>query len=325
MYQKEKIDKQRNDKEIVRRILKGDERAWAQFVDRFTDWVFYRAKELCRKGGKFSQKYGEIKSKVTGKTYTYTEEELEVYIWIMKQLKNKLRSYTGKRGASLSTYIWAVLNSRHLFVDFLRWKYGDPRKIPKVLEDAPEEENKAFVLLRRRKTVEQIVLETGLSIGETEGIIKRIIEKLRSVGLEDMVLPFTIVENSQELIDTLPETTELSLEDKLILHNVYARLCQAVKKLYPEEQLLLRLFYNHKLNAGDILENYRSANMNLPGGISSINIEVEKVHEIIGKVRKKLLGLFMEMCKPIEGVVINNHTLMTFLKEVGVSTELMSS
>ena len=89
MCPKGKADKQKNgdDKKFVRRILKGDEQAWSEFVNLYTDWIFYTAYQWTKRSCSASDwQVGRVTiDKNTGKRYAYPEETHDVYIWIMEQ------------------------------------------------------------------------------------------------------------------------------------------------------------------------------------------------------------------------------------------------
>ncbi|MFQ5753226.1 MAG: hypothetical protein ACE5HI_14635, partial [bacterium] len=85
-------------KAFVRRILKGDEQTWAEFVDRFTDWVFYTTNKWTDRPGSVTEwtERRVVQNRSSGKEYSYTEEALDTYLWILEQLRKKLKLYTGK-------------------------------------------------------------------------------------------------------------------------------------------------------------------------------------------------------------------------------------
>ena len=294
------IREKRDDRRFVRKILRGDKRAWAQFVDQYTDWVYYRA------------------NKWTGRGCQYREELHDAYLWIMEQVRKKLKFYTGKRGATLSTYVWWILESRGLFADFLRWKYGDPRKIPKILQEATEEEKKVFVQLRMRKEIEQIASGIDVPMEEAEVLVRRVIERLISVGLEDLVSPQVVIRLNDALMNTPPASTELTIEDRISLREAYVAFCNAVSQLESEEQRLLRLFYNVGLNPREILEEYRLTKMNLPGGRSPSAVKPKEVYGILRVVREKLMGLLRETYRHDQEVNINERAVKMLLEIVGV-------
>lgn len=125
----------RDDLLLVTRIERGDADAWESFVNAYTAWALYRARRWCREHCPH-RRAGAIcalmtvarQMEGTGGPPPPGGDEcgdgLDSYIWILEQLRKKIRRYTGKNNSRLSTYIWTVLNSRELYVDWLRWKYG---------------------------------------------------------------------------------------------------------------------------------------------------------------------------------------------------------
>ncbi len=119
---------------LVARIEQGDAAAWESFVNEYTGWALYRAQRWCgehcpnrRAGASCALITVARRMEGIGGPRPDADEcgdGLDSYIWILEQLRKKIRRYTGKNNSRLSTYIWTVLNSRELYVDWLRWKYG---------------------------------------------------------------------------------------------------------------------------------------------------------------------------------------------------------
>jgi hypothetical protein len=130
----DKTVKLEQDARLVAAIDDGDEDAWALFVERFTGWSLYKSREWCFKHCSYSaadyfcglqslQLQREGKTPYGGDRYE-CDEGLDTYIWIFEQLKRRVRKYSGKNQCLLSTYVWTLLNSREMYIDWLRWRYG---------------------------------------------------------------------------------------------------------------------------------------------------------------------------------------------------------
>ena len=128
-----KTDKLERDIELVSMIAQGDQKAWEIFVESFTNWVLYKAKEWCVGHCPYSageyfcgltslslQRQGQAPRSAAPEC----DEGLDTYIWIFEQLKRRVGKYTGKNDCLLSTFVWTILNSKELHIDWLRWKYG---------------------------------------------------------------------------------------------------------------------------------------------------------------------------------------------------------
>lgn len=308
------------DLDLVHRILSGDENAWANFVDCYTDWVFYTANQWTIRPGQ-AQKWNELrifKKRESDRKYTYSEEALDVYIWIMDQLRKKLNNYTGK--SALSTYVWALLHSRYLFVDFLRWKYGDPRKIPNALKSASRKEKKVFILLRMRKSMEQVAMEMKTSIQEAEALSKEVVEILRKAGLEDMVLPTVVTELSEDLVNSL-KLPETNWENRMALREIYSHFGSALNQLSIEEQGLLRLAYNIDLNSKGILDYYQQIGGDFPGEMHPDTIKPKEINSLLLKLIKKITDILSQQCKNMNNVKISEPIVSLLLKEIGIPEE----
>ena len=121
------------DMEFVARIKAGDGDAWAKFVDQHTDWVLYKAKEWCvqhcpHSAGTYMCGLLSLSLQREGKHPNISRAEcddgMDTYIWLFEQLRKKITKYSGKNDCLLSTFVWTILNSRELYIDWLRWKYG---------------------------------------------------------------------------------------------------------------------------------------------------------------------------------------------------------
>lgn len=123
------------DRDFVNRILSVDgEMAWRQFVEDYTDQVLYRVWMLMKSHCNYpasgyiccllllqkqrKEGYGRFDAR------TQCDECMDSYIWVFEYLKNKLKSYKAINDCSLKTYIWSIINSHALYIDWLRWKYG---------------------------------------------------------------------------------------------------------------------------------------------------------------------------------------------------------
>ncbi|MBF0170540.1 MAG: hypothetical protein HQK87_05560, partial [Nitrospinae bacterium] len=104
-----------------------------RFVELFTDWVLYKAREWCvghcpHHAG--SYRCGLVSLRIlreggtVGGGMPECDDGLDTYVWLFEQLKRRVKKYAGKNGCLLSTYVWTILNSRELYIDWLRNRYG---------------------------------------------------------------------------------------------------------------------------------------------------------------------------------------------------------
>jgi len=128
-----KTDKLARDGELVSLIIQGDDKAWEIFVESFTNWVLFKAKEWCvghcpYSAGEYFCGLTSLSLQRQGQTPRSNAQEcdegLDTYIWIFEQLRRRVKKYTGKNDCLLSTFVWTILNSKELHIDWLRWKYG---------------------------------------------------------------------------------------------------------------------------------------------------------------------------------------------------------
>jgi DNA-directed RNA polymerase specialized sigma24 family protein len=306
------------DREFVNQILSGDQKAWAQFVDQFTDRVFYVANQWTKSSDSenISVRKYLMQSNKTGEKYTYTEEAEDAYLWIMDQLRNKLQSYRGE--SRLSTYIWSILHHDWLKNDYLRWKYGDKRKIPKVLKNVPDLEKQVFIRLRWKKNIEKIASELSISIALVEELQEKIMSKLRRAGQEDMITPPKETELSETLLHTLTADPELETEDRLLINELKSKFLHCFQQTLPEKQSLIRLFYKHHLQVSEIDTAYKQANKPFLGEIRANQVTESMIRSTIKKIRNEILKCFQEIKKSIRNAVVNDSTIVTFLQDQNI-------
>lgn len=121
-----------DDLRLVAKIEEGNPRAWEFFVDAYTGWALYRAGKWCGehcryKGSGVACGLIAVSRRMEGENPGAREEcdeGMDTYIWIMEQLRKRTTRFTGKNNSRLGTFVWTVLNSKELYVDWLRWKYG---------------------------------------------------------------------------------------------------------------------------------------------------------------------------------------------------------
>lgn len=130
---KDKTTRIEAEKELVRKVASDDPSAVTEFVERFTDWTLFKAKEWCI--GHCRESAGSVMcgllslqlqrgGKIPESRLPECDEGLDTYIWIIEQIKRRSTKYSGKNNCLLSTYIWTILNSKEFYIDWLRWKYG---------------------------------------------------------------------------------------------------------------------------------------------------------------------------------------------------------
>lgn len=121
------------DIELVSRIAEGGAEAWESFVENYSGWVLYRARNWCESHCPYRSSHVTcglliLDKRISGKPAQAEAEEcddgMDIYIWIFTQLKNRVTRYAGKNKSRLSTFIWRILNSREFYIDWLRWRYG---------------------------------------------------------------------------------------------------------------------------------------------------------------------------------------------------------
>ncbi len=323
-----------NDTEFVKKILEGNPSCWKDFVEQYTDWILYTAwefeRKFCRTSARFAncslllimrQRKGEKKSyRREGED---CDEGLELYLWLLNQLRRRLKSYQGK--SKLSTYIWTILNSKTMSVDILRWKYGrvdenDEKRLPVAIKKLPVVERKIYVWLRRGKAKEFILEKLKLDQETLQQGIYRVREALLGAGQLDLIEHYE--PRSVDFLDTKNENLlwqegELRTQEQAATNHVFYRqvmthLCSAIQNLSPAEQKLLKLYYQEGLSGKEI--GRFSSQLPAPLEIDHKPVNSQNVYYLLGKATERLVsGLNLD----IDGQKLSREQWLRVLPVMG--------
>jgi len=121
------------DLKLVSKIANGNRDAWESFVKTFSDSVLYRSRQWCELHCNYCSPTTECgllvlhsisKGNLPPNERDECDEGMDIYIWIFDQLGKKINKYSARNNSRLSTFVWSLLNSRELYIDWLRHKYG---------------------------------------------------------------------------------------------------------------------------------------------------------------------------------------------------------
>jgi len=173
-----------DDLSFAKDICSKEEKALMQINSDFSDKVLYTSNKFVNSrqvedGWTFETK--------NGYTINVSDDVSNTYLWLSKQLILKSCKYTGRNGASLSTYLQSILNNSFTFNDWLKWKYGSSEYTPTIIKNMPEVYSIVFKMLRRKQETDQIARKINKSNIDTECIIIEIRELLSKHNLIDMI------------------------------------------------------------------------------------------------------------------------------------------
>jgi hypothetical protein len=323
-----------DDKEFVKNILDGNQSCWKAFVERYTDWVLYTAwkfeQKFCRMPNKFGncslmlllrQRKGE--KIIPRKDEESCDEGMELYIWLIQQLRRRLKAYKGK--SKLSTYIWVILNSNSLRVDILRWKYGradecNDKRLPVVIQKLPNIERRIFEWLRRGKDEEFIIHKLGIEQELFRQSAQHVREVLLRAGLIDLIerSVFTEVdlsdpENEKNLMLRWQfQEQENKITSHLFCQQLMELLSSTVSRLSPAEQKLIKLYYQEGLSGKEISQfcSDFAASFEIEGK----KINSQNVYYLLGKVTERLIDVLK---LNIKGQQLSREQWLRLLNIVG--------
>lgn len=299
------------DKQIVNKILAGDGAAWQAFVEQYTDWVLYTCwhfeKKFCRKSDRINncallsimrQRKGQDNSPTKGENVC--DEGIELYLWLLQYLRNRLKPYRGE--SKLSTFIWTILNSKNLYVDILRWKYGrldenNDKRLPAVIQKLSKLEQKVFVCLRKGKNEAGI----GRQLDADPETIRKAIELVRSALLKThqlFLVECPVMESLEALTDNqiepginngmLPKESD-RVADKIFYQQVTRLVGTALKSFDPGTQKLLKLYYNDGMSGKEICDFCGKFHPGLEA--AGMKITAQNIYYVLGKLSRQLIEL----------------------------------
>jgi len=310
------LNPENKDQNWVKQINNGDQHAFHRFVRRFTDLIFYKACQWTSREIFLANPIDIRKRRdpSSGREILWTDETVDAYLWLVNQLKNKLKAYRGK--APLRHFILSIIHSKYLEIDYLRWKDGNPRSLPKLFQDAPEAEKIALRLLRMNKSTEQIATALNCSFTQTQFILNNVIEKLSQMGRLDLIQPISEIAFDESATDLSYTYTEMTIEDLALFEKVVAIFKAALKQLDPAEQHLLKLFYQEGLTTKEIIQLYQRIHLRFPGNLDPNDIQPAQVNRLLKTIRNRLKRHFKTLCQSLEEVQITNKTIIIFLSEL---------
>jgi len=279
------------DKEFVDQILKGKEEAWHQFVERFSDAVFYIARKWTYLDCKYADKSDMRKdiNPSTGKLISWCDDTIGAYLWLLDQLRNKLETYEGR--ISLEDFVWSKINSPNLLTDYLRHIYGRLDVFPNIIKKEDELVQIILKLMRMNKSDEQILrilrikYNIEMTIEKLWKIKNHILELLNKVGLKYLVIDDVNIPLGEALITASAFSSTKNYEDRMLL---YLTLLECLEKLDSEEKDILDLIFRLELTAKQIVELYQLTNKKLLGRIESKDIKPNNIYSIRDNSLKKL-------------------------------------
>lgn len=310
-----------NDRLLAQRIRAGDKAAWEEFVNRFTDWVFYCALKFTENDMRYATDDEKLAFpyEVDGKRFYYTEETQEAYLWIFKRLEKKLESYKGD--IPLSVFVWCILNTKQsphfLRSEYFKWRYGNANYIPRILQDRPEMMQEVFKLKRRQKTTHQIAKHLEIEEEQVIEYLEKILQLLDKVGLKYLLEPHKYVQLNPDIYDP---PGDYQLDALAIFNDLKDKFKKCLKMLSEEKSCLLRLFYADGLSAKEILDqNVRAKCDSSQQNAAEAKYASEKdVYNALNEARKKLLIYFKKECTDARDYTASQQIVKIFLSQLGV-------
>lgn len=239
-------------------ICKGDKSAREKFILSISDKALYVSKKW-------------NKSTLSNKDFYWTQEKGSVskeddiqndWLWILEKLIKASCNYTGENKAQLMTYIFATLNSKFTFNDWLKKKYGDTKYIPNIIKGLSGNHQKLYMLLKRKTNENLMAEKLKLAHEEIQEMILEIKYILHKNNKSDFLNPKKIrLKISQDYNeDGLDQIEQIQDEDvnissKLVeFEQFYSFVVEFYKNLPQRDRLLLTLYWGEGKNVSTLID-----------------------------------------------------------------------
>jgi len=176
---------------------------------------------------------------IRGSSFPITDEIMDTYLWLLKEGFKKCCLYRAKRGAPLSHYIHTVLRSKYTKIDFIRHKTGVTTTIPKCIITLGNSYKNMFLLLRQKKSRNQICAKLDLSTTDYQIRKNQIIDTLYADGKEDLVIDSI----TEEFSDNTSISRNLDVTKLQIVNRFTENIIPAIIKTLPKSNIRFMIEY----------------------------------------------------------------------------------
>ena len=289
----------RSDEELVRRIQNGDEEAWADFLERYSDLIFSRARDYCR-----------LTTVRTG-SGDLRDERDEIYLFMAESVRRSLKSF--RLSCHPKTWIISVIGNRKQVIKaylMLKAPARSDVRLPKIMESRSELEKKIF--RRLIWGIEPVHIAWDLQVDESQCLevesllarhSPRVFERIQ--GNRRALEPkLSIDEHDDEegdrpriQIADIGPSPEEEMESRAAQRAVQEALKHAYGELAPAERRVLILLYNHGLSAAQVVE-MADTDANL--ALSEID-NVNRCYYVKDKALAKIADIMVEKLENFAG------------------------
>lgn len=256
------------DLQLVESFVKGDKKAWNNFVNTYSNYILANINIWCLKSCKILTEFQEcavqnLRNNTTFDSNKACEEGIELYVYIFNALKTKLPKYQGK--SSLKTFITACL--KYIYNDYFIAKYGKIN-IPTALKETSDIDKKVYKILCKSTDLDSSIekLEKyGIDKVQTIKSFELITNLLGKDGKDKIWYHLysqflknkkpEALEITNEEGETFEKDLSLALEKDLDLE-ILSFFKEAFETLISKEKRLLKLKFRDNLSTKDIFDKY---------------------------------------------------------------------
>jgi len=226
-----------------------------------TDDIFYHANKFAKRTSDFSE--GWVYKTNTLIPVIVTDNVSEAYLWFSKYWRKKICDYSGKKNAKLKTFLNTVMSSPWARSNWLSFYYkrftqhgitnkGEVGYIPVCIKKLSKKHQEIFLLLRKHKSEEKLVDETGLEIVQIESMIEDIRSKLIKSGKIDLIVNISTINFDESELYS-------SDEDKQVFSEVFELFNKYFNNLEKIDKELLKLKYYMDYTVKEIITFYKES------------------------------------------------------------------
>jgi len=284
-----------NDKKFANELCQKSKYAISEFLEQFCDELYFIASKFNNRG--IDQDSWEYRTK-TGYSIHVNDDISESFLWLQEQAINKSCSYKGKNGATFSTYITIVLNSNYTFKDWLKWKTGVTGYVPKCINNLNELSIEIFLLLRQKKSSDDICKKLNIeNINYLEHFndIEEALIKSNQIDLinspKEISFENTCVDDEEERSMQLESNESSKPSDEPEVELIKDILSNIIDSINNSEKRLLLLYWGNGYSVEKIFETFQIKPYE--NYLDELNIQLSKdIYPTIEKIIKKSVQLF---------------------------------
>lgn len=224
------------------------------------------------------------------------------YAWMLEDLTkpSRLLAFTGQNGAKLSTYLFAIVNSKPFYERWKDARFGRRIRVPAFIRNISPAADRVYWGLADGHAIELIAQQANIQVDQAQAIADRIIVELtKREKLYLLDLPKTssmtgrgASEDEEDKEDAEQEIPDRSWDPGE--EQAMRLLEQGFRRLTPVEQFVLEAMVIEEREANDVLATLVKLGISIKKGVPPEQINRQQLYYFMRVTQAKLAKLFGE-------------------------------